>query len=135
MLRCQSHSGAGFSERIAEEEEEKGFGGDGNDSVNGQPSGRFPLQPVALVAQALAIVSSSLRERLHLCRTRMAVLCAESEWDGELLQQGGLGMALLSTSIIARDRISPVLITLRANPTFMSGLVAWAIAQVIALSE
>jgi acid phosphatase family membrane protein YuiD len=40
-------------------------------------------------------------------------------------------MALLSTSIIARERISPVLITLRANPTFMSGLVAWAIAQVL----
>jgi hypothetical protein len=60
----------------------------------------------------------------------------ESQWkdfDGMLLKQGSLGMALLSTSIIARDRISPVFLTLRANPTFMSGLVAWAIAQVLFL--
>lgn len=128
-LRCQSHSCAGFSERRPEEE---GFGEEG-ENARGQPSGRVPLQPIVLVAQALAGLQSSLRARVHLCRDKMALLCEESEWDGALLQQGGLGMALLSTSIIARDRISPVLITLRANPTFMSGLVAWAIAQVLFL--
>lgn len=63
----------------------------------------------------------------------METLCEESEREtseGALLMQGSMGMALLSISMIARDRISPVLITLRTNPTFMSGLVAWAIAQV-----
>jgi len=120
VLRCQSHSGAGFSERRAEE----GFGEDEDEN---SPSGRLPLHPVVFVAQVLAGWFSSLRARFHL---KMEVFCEESELGGSLLQQGGLGMALLSTSIIARDRISPVLITLRANPTFMSGLVAWAIAQV-----
>lgn len=131
LLRCQSHSYSCFSER-GENGEEAGFNEE-EESSRGQPSGRFPLHPIALLAQALAVFSS-LRARLHLCRSKLEVLCEESEWegfDGTVLKQGSLGMALLSTSIIARDRISPVLLTLRANPTFMSGLVAWAIAQVL----
>lgn len=47
------------------------------------------------------------------------------------LEQGGLGMALLSTTAMAKDRISPVIATLCANPTFMSGLVAWTLAQAL----
>lgn len=133
LVRCQSHSNSSFSERRRSGEE----GGFVEDDYNsrGQPSGRFPLHPIALVAQALAIFSS-LRARLHLCRLKLEDLCEQSEWegsDGALLKQGSLGMALLTTSIIARDRISPVLLSLRANPTFMSGLVAWAIAQVLFL--
>ena len=46
-------------------------------------------------------------------------------------EQGGLAMALLSTKAIAKDQISPVIASLCANPTFMSGLMAWAIAQVL----
>ncbi|KAG0613558.1 hypothetical protein M758_6G111800 [Ceratodon purpureus] len=129
LVRCQSHSYSSFSER-REDGEEGGFIEEEENS-RGHPSGRFPLYPIALLAQALAVFSS-LRARLHLCRLKLEVLCEESEWegiDGTVLKQGSLGMALLSTSMIARDRISPVLLTLRANPTFMSGLVAWAIAQ------
>lgn len=58
-----------------------------------------------------------------------------------VLQQWGVGggaesirtgMALLSTtSSMAKERISPVLGRLGANPTFMSGLLAWAIAQML----
>jgi acid phosphatase family membrane protein YuiD len=40
-------------------------------------------------------------------------------------------MALLSTKAIAKDRISPAIASLCANPTFMSGLIAWAIAQLL----
>lgn len=40
-------------------------------------------------------------------------------------------MALLSTTAMAKNHLSPVLATLSANPTFMSGLVAWTIAQVL----
>lgn len=124
LLRCQSTSGAGFSERRPVE----GLGETRPEEDESSPSGRIRLQSVVFVGQALAVWFASLRAWLHL---KMEVLSEESEWGGSLLQQGGLGLALLSTSIIARERISPVLITLRANPTFMSGLVAWAIAQVL----
>ncbi|XP_058100449.1 uncharacterized protein LOC131245187 isoform X2 [Magnolia sinica] len=50
--------------------------------------------------------------------------------DGEFLQSGGIGMTLLSTTTAAaRVHISPFLATLAANPTFVSGLLAWALAQ------
>ncbi|MQL80845.1 hypothetical protein Taro_013279 [Colocasia esculenta] len=44
---------------------------------------------------------------------------------------GGLGTLLLSTTAAAlsRARASPFLGTLAANPTFVSGLLAWALAQ------
>uniref|UniRef100_A0A7N0T442 Acid phosphatase/vanadium-dependent haloperoxidase-related protein n=1 Tax=Kalanchoe fedtschenkoi TaxID=63787 RepID=A0A7N0T442_KALFE len=45
------------------------------------------------------------------------------------LQSGGLGTALLSVTSTASVKISPFVATLAANPTFVSGLVAWAAAQ------
>ncbi|KAI5068193.1 hypothetical protein GOP47_0016538 [Adiantum capillus-veneris] len=51
--------------------------------------------------------------------------------SGCFMEQGGLAMALMSTTAIAKDHINPVIATLCANPTFMSGLVAWTIAQVL----
>lgn len=57
---------------------------------------------------------------------------------GVLQQWGGgaegirIGMALLSTTTsMAKERISPVLGSLGANPTFMSGLLAWVLAQML----
>ncbi|XP_043718201.1 uncharacterized protein LOC122666140 [Telopea speciosissima] len=50
-------------------------------------------------------------------------------WDGEYLQCGGIGMALMSVTSTAKLRISPFVATLAANPTFVSGLLAWMIAQ------
>ncbi|MCO5584318.1 hypothetical protein L7F22_038242 [Adiantum nelumboides] len=50
--------------------------------------------------------------------------------SGHFMEQGGLAMALMSTTAIAKDHLNPVIATLCANPTFMSGLVAWTIAQV-----
>ncbi|KAI4328913.1 hypothetical protein L6164_021230 [Bauhinia variegata] len=44
-------------------------------------------------------------------------------------QNGGLGVALLSVTTNAKLRISPFVVTLAANPTFVSGLLAWFIAQ------
>ncbi|XP_077251310.1 acid phosphatase/vanadium-dependent haloperoxidase-related protein [Tasmannia lanceolata] len=49
--------------------------------------------------------------------------------DSDYLQCGGFGMALMSTTAMAKVRISPMMATLAANPTFVSGLIAWAIAQ------
>ncbi|CAA2965354.1 uncharacterized protein LOC111409923 isoform X3 [Olea europaea var. sylvestris] len=46
-----------------------------------------------------------------------------------LLQNGSLGMALMCVTSTAKVKISPFVATLAANPTFVSGLFAWAIAQ------
>ncbi|XP_043712774.1 uncharacterized protein LOC122661450 [Telopea speciosissima] len=50
-------------------------------------------------------------------------------WDGEYLQCGGIGMALMSLTSTAKLRIRPFVATLAANPTFVSGLLAWVMAQ------
>ncbi|KAI9073217.1 hypothetical protein K1719_044826 [Acacia pycnantha] len=60
--------------------------------------------------------------------------CSETEqvadeYKGCYLQNGGLGIAFLSVTTKANVRISPILATLAANPTFVSGLLAWIVAQ------
>ncbi|XP_027352268.1 uncharacterized protein LOC113863067 [Abrus precatorius] len=54
-----------------------------------------------------------------------------SDGEGFYLQNGGLGVALLSVTANAKLRFSPFVATLAANPTFVSGLLAWVIAQSI----
>ncbi|KNA18164.1 hypothetical protein SOVF_073440 [Spinacia oleracea] len=49
----------------------------------------------------------------------------------QFLHNGGVGMALLTVQSTARDRFSPIVATLAANPTFMSGLLACFLAQSI----
>ncbi|KAG1367864.1 putative membrane protein YuiD [Cocos nucifera] len=45
---------------------------------------------------------------------------------------GGIGMMLMNTTAaLSKARVSPFLSTLAGNPTFVSGLVAWAMAQTI----
>ncbi|GLT71986.1 hypothetical protein SLA2020_439620 [Shorea laevis] len=51
------------------------------------------------------------------------------ELNGGYLQNGGIGVALLSVTSNAKVRISPFVATLAANPTFVSGFFAWFIAQ------
>lgn len=51
------------------------------------------------------------------------------EFNGEYYQNGALGVALLSVTTTAKVRFSPFLATLAANPTFVSGLFAWFVAQ------
>ncbi|KAF3645174.1 hypothetical protein FXO38_19803 [Capsicum annuum] len=53
----------------------------------------------------------------------------EEELSGDLLQNGSFGMALLSITATAKVKISPFVATLAANPTFVSGFVAWFMAQ------
>lgn len=45
------------------------------------------------------------------------------------LQNGAFGVALLSVTSTAKVKISPFVATLAANPTFVSGLLAWFVAQ------
>ena len=51
------------------------------------------------------------------------------EFNECYLQNGGLGVALLSVTTNAKLRFSPFLATLAANRTFVSGFFAWLIAQ------
>ncbi|KAG8391945.1 hypothetical protein BUALT_Bualt01G0239800 [Buddleja alternifolia] len=51
------------------------------------------------------------------------------EETDEYLQNGAFGTALMSVTATAKVKISPFVATLAANPTFVSGLCAWAVAQ------
>lgn len=53
----------------------------------------------------------------------------EGGWNGNYLQSGSFGIALLSITATAKHRISPFVATLATNPTFVSGLFAWFFAQ------
>lgn len=50
-------------------------------------------------------------------------------FNGNYLQSGSFGIALLSITATAKHRISPFVATLATNPTFISGLFAWFFAQ------
>lgn len=52
-----------------------------------------------------------------------------SEHNGDFTLNGAFGLALLSITSHAKVKISPFVATLAANPTFISGLFAWFIAQ------
>ncbi|KAJ7530270.1 hypothetical protein O6H91_15G087200 [Diphasiastrum complanatum] len=114
-------------------------------SRNGNSSFPDRLPSFSLLASAIALLQAAALALSCLRRTWACfgqgnkhpkgfprqLVTGGSNGVGQLLQQGGLGMALLSTSAIAKDHISPVIVSLRANPTFMSGLLAWAIAQLM----
>ncbi|CAA0831371.1 Acid phosphatase/vanadium-dependent haloperoxidase-related protein [Striga hermonthica] len=51
--------------------------------------------------------------------------------ESEFLQNGAFGAALMSVTASAKVKISPIVATLAANPTFVSGMCAWAVAQSI----
>ncbi|XP_010523809.1 PREDICTED: uncharacterized protein LOC104809981 isoform X2 [Tarenaya hassleriana] len=53
------------------------------------------------------------------------------QFAGDWEKHGGFGTALLSVTASAKVKISPFVATLAANPTFVSGLVAWFVAQSI----
>ncbi|KAL6982105.1 hypothetical protein U1Q18_023721 [Sarracenia purpurea var. burkii] len=53
------------------------------------------------------------------------------KWGEGYLQNGGIGMALLSATPTASVRLSSFMATLAGNPTFVSGLFAWMAAQSI----
>ncbi|GLJ16669.1 hypothetical protein SUGI_0286100 [Cryptomeria japonica] len=112
-------------------------------SIHGVPSVAPLLAALALVLQNMRgrvmfrgeqgpyILENTVKKwiaRLQGCRD----MVKEAELaNGKFLQQGGIGMALMSTTLMAKQKISPVLEILWANPTFMSGLLAWAIAQML----
>uniref|UniRef100_A0A7C9CG51 Peroxidase n=1 Tax=Opuntia streptacantha TaxID=393608 RepID=A0A7C9CG51_OPUST len=65
----------------------------------------------------------------HLQDPSAGYICCGSRTS--ILHNGGLGMALLTVKSTAKDRFSPFVATLAANPTFVSGFLAWFLAQSI----
>ncbi|KAF8032440.1 hypothetical protein BT93_D1380 [Corymbia citriodora subsp. variegata] len=80
----------------------------------------------------------SIRDFAYLCTQKLVSRVQEyGESEGSVdgcngcryLQNGGIGIALLSLTYSAKVKISPFVATLAANPTFVSGLLAWFFAQ------
>ncbi|KAK8488375.1 hypothetical protein V6N11_072808 [Hibiscus sabdariffa] len=88
------------------------------------------LNPLLVLKSFRGLAFSHTRKwasRLHDCTTESEEIL--HQYNGNYLQSGGFGVALLSVTASAKVRISPFVATLAANPTFVSGLFAWFIAQ------
>ncbi|KAL6131078.1 hypothetical protein ACLB2K_069456 [Fragaria x ananassa] len=62
------------------------------------------------------------------------VLASSGKWVSEhhgfgFLQNSGIGIALMSVTTNAKVKISPFVAQLATNPTFVSGMFAWFVAQ------
>jgi acid phosphatase family membrane protein YuiD len=95
----------------------------------------FPPNPIWVwvpVLQSIKSFAASQAQKwvsnVQACNDSEKIL---DEISGGYLQNGGIGVALLSVTSNAKVRISPFVATLAANPTFVSGLFAWFIAQSI----
>jgi len=95
----------------------------------------FPPYPIWALVPILQSIKS-----LAASQTQKWVSCVQAyndsekildELNGGYLQNGGIGVALLSITSNEKVRISPFVATLAANPTFVSGFFAWMIAQSI----
>ncbi|KAH1130189.1 hypothetical protein J1N35_001567 [Gossypium stocksii] len=108
-----------------------------SDPINSSPKCKirsFMVNPLLVLVPVLRSIrglafshSQKWVSRLHDCITESEEIL--DQYNGNYLQSGGLGMALLSVTASAKVRISPFVATLAANPTFVSGLFAWFIAQ------
>ncbi|XP_048233566.1 uncharacterized protein LOC8263522 isoform X2 [Ricinus communis] len=90
-----------------------------------------PLWVLVPVLQRVKFIAFSQTKRWV---SRLQAYSEESEkamndYDGNYLQNGAFGVALLSITSNAKVKISPFVSTLAANPTFISGLLAWFVAQ------
>ncbi|KAF5464466.1 hypothetical protein F2P56_014540 [Juglans regia] len=101
-----------------------------NSEFSNQAFSPNPVWVLVPIFQSIKILASSQTEK----RASGVQAYNDSEklkdgFDGVYLQNGGIGVALLSVTSNAKVRISPFVATLAANPTFVSGLFAWLIAQ------
>ncbi|XVF80239.1 hypothetical protein PTKIN_Ptkin15bG0055100 [Pterospermum kingtungense] len=94
----------------------------------------LPVNPILGLVPVLKSIKGLALSHARKWASRLHAYTSESEeileqYSGNYLQNGGFGMALLSVTASAKVRISPFVATLAANPTFVSGLLAWFIAQ------
>ncbi|PPD92576.1 hypothetical protein GOBAR_DD10489 [Gossypium barbadense] len=99
-----------------------------SDPINSSPKCKirsFMVNPLLVLVPVLRSIrglafshSQKWASRLHDCITESEEIL--DQYNGNCLQSGGLGMALLSVTASAKVRISPFVATLAANPTFVS---------------
>ncbi|XP_022734046.1 uncharacterized protein LOC111287642 isoform X2 [Durio zibethinus] len=94
----------------------------------------FTLNPILVIVPVLNSIKGLAFAHSEKWVSRLDDYTTESEkildqYNGNCLQNGGFGVALLSVTTSAKVRISPFVATLAANPTFVSGLLAWFTAQ------
>ncbi|XP_062001513.1 uncharacterized protein LOC133718668 [Rosa rugosa] len=96
---------------------------------------RFPLNPIWVlvpVLQSIRVLASSRTQKwasFVQAYTDSGRLVHEKSND--FLHNSGIGLALLSVTTDAKVKISPFVAQLAANPTFVSGMFAWFMAQSI----
>ena len=90
----------------------------------------FPPNPFWVILQSIKILAISQTQKWA-SSVQVYSDAVSDKTGGGYLQSGGLGVALLSVTSNAKVRISPFVATLAANPTFVSGLLAWFMAQSI----
>ncbi|KAM3016884.1 hypothetical protein FF2_000842 [Malus domestica] len=99
----------------------------------GSDSHNFPLNPLWVlvpVLQSIGVLASSRTQKwvsfLQAYGGSESFVEAKSN---DFLHNSGIGVALLSVTTNAKVKISPFVAQLAANPTFVSGLFAWFMAQ------
>lgn len=110
-----------------------------NDSSHDKSSNNFnlstPLNPFSSLVAILQSIrnftakTANFRWVSYLQDPAIDELIGRDDKKTQFLHNRGVGMALLTMQSTARDRFSPFVATLTANPTFLSGLLAWFLAQ------
>lgn len=107
-----------------------------NDTDNHNHKRNFPVNPFCVLFPILqsikGLASSQTRKwasRLQAHSSQLENINVIDQNSNDYLQTGAFGAALLSVTSTAKVKISPFVATLAANPTFVSGLFAWMIAQ------
>ncbi|GAB4861590.1 hypothetical protein Ancab_036783 [Ancistrocladus abbreviatus] len=93
----------------------------------------LPTNPFCLVSPILQSIKA-FAAKATICKwgyLQDAAIDGVGSCNADGLQNGSIGMALLSITSTAKVRISPFVSTLAANPTFVSGILAWFMAQSI----
>ncbi|ONI23420.1 hypothetical protein PRUPE_2G188600 [Prunus persica] len=96
-------------------------------------SHNFPLNPIWFlvpVLQSIRVLASSRTQKwVSFLQAYRGTECVVHEKNNDFLHNSGIGVALLSVTSNAKVKISPFVAQLAANPTFVSGLFAWFMAQ------
>ncbi|GAY45721.1 hypothetical protein WN943_017520 [Citrus x changshan-huyou] len=107
-----------------------------NDTDNHNHKRNFPVNPFCILFPILqsikGLASSQTKKwasRLQAHSSQLENINVIDQNSNDYLQTGAFGAALLSVTSTAKVKISPFVATLAANPTFVSGLFAWMIAQ------
>ncbi|XP_021748591.1 uncharacterized protein LOC110714392 [Chenopodium quinoa] len=103
-----------------------------NDPPHNSFNHSTPLNPFSLLVPILQSIKNFTAKINWVSYLKDPAIDEITRFNNEktqFLHNGGVGMALLSVQSTARDRFSPFIATLAANPTFVSGLLAWFLAQ------